>query len=402
MLDNPLPHVDRITAFIQDRLPEASLYLVGSAARGEAVIRSEAGRTIFYSDYEFALVTKWSLPAPVKAAIHAEMEAIEAEQANPNPLFHIDLAYFQLWRLHQLPKNIFSYELKVNARLLYGKDVRSRFPEVDISRIDLLQVNEIILKRLWALAVLLPNTFLTSRPSEMSELVKGYALSRNALDLLTILLPHAGILAPSYKSRNAALKDRWPKLTFAPAFGPDFPAFMAQCFEARRTLRFPDTAVDVFAELLRYFEKLLTCLSGENDDFTGESGNIFPERPYSPRQWISQAVLSLQVLRQGQTGQALDWIRQPKKARMTLGLLHLNQALLSWVHGNPADADARLAASAGVLADLQRQPVKLGNDFHESFHRLRTGWAIFWNRYLRFADPAALNKDLHALHYRYD
>ena len=402
MSEPELPHLAQIAATIQRHLPKASLYLTGSAARGEAVFRTVAGRPVFFSDYEFISVSSRPPAAGTRTAIRRDLNAIEALQANPNPLFHIDLAHFQAWRLSRLPRNIFTFELKANARLLHGRDVRSRFPAVTPRGSDLRLVNEIVLKRLWALCVLLPNTFITGSPGGTAEQARSYVLARNALDLATVLLPHAGILMPGYAARDDVLQARWAQLPFAGTFGNAFPVFMHACLESRRSLALTAPPAEIYAVLLGYIERLLAWLAGSAEITPAGLRNVFPERPYSPRQWVNQAVITRSVLKNAARSEKTAWLRKPKKAEMTIGLLDLSKAHLAWVQGKAGDARAFLEQSADRLEALQLTPFRMEGEFQEDFDHLREAWAGFWNRYLRFGDTGSHQKDLHALHFRYD
>ena len=199
-LGYPQPIIRQLKAVSELLAAEArprAILLLGSAARGELAYAELDGQLEIFSDYELLLVTERRLPARKRQRIATQLAALEREFTQRNPLFHIDVIFRERRRLRTLPRIIFTYELKANGQVLHGEDVRPLLPEVTLANLDLRNANEILVKRLWAILLHTPRRLLRGPLTRLEEMVWGYVLCRNALDLTTVLLPHCGVLLPS-------------------------------------------------------------------------------------------------------------------------------------------------------------------------------------------------------------
>jgi len=414
-------HWQAITAVLASAEPQGTaVLLLGSAARGELVYAQVDERCEVFSDYELLVVTRRRLPASRRQRIAAQLVALHREFAQRNPLFHIDVIFRERQRLRTLPRIIFTYELKANAQVLHGKDVRSLLPEVTLANLDRRNANEILVKRLWAILLHTPRRSLRGPLTRLEEMTWGYVLCRNALDLTTVLLPHCGVLLPSYRSRVEYLREHYGQLGLASRFGGGFPAFLTACLEERQSLSFSEPLPRRYARTVDYLKTacdLLLERTGAPDLSLPErlvtgSRRLFNEWPISRGEWANLARLTLQYAGRNGPVAAARWLGAPKKGIAAAGLLAAHRALLAHQAGRSDEATARLAESARLLARIALAPLPLSlsapleppppgggratvsgvgvqepEDFAARWLLLRQAWGDFWCEYMQLGDP---------------
>lgn len=373
-----------------------SVLLLGSTARGElAYCELDQGLEIF-SDYEFLVVTERHLGTRERRRIGTQLSALERQFAQRNPLFHIDVTFRERRRLRTLPRIIFTYELKANAQVMCGEDVRSLVPEVTLANLNLRNANEILIKRLWATLLNTPRRMLGGSLTGLEQMVWGYVLCRNTLDLTTVLLPHRGVLLPSYSERVKHLKERYGQLGLAPRFGEDFPAFVAACLEERRTLRFSGSLLQGYAKVISYLRTALGLLLDAASPADGpvaerlvtDSRRVFEEWPISRGEWANLMRLTFRYARSRGPLAATRWLRSPKKGLTAAGLLAAHRALIGHQARQDDEAAAQLAQSARLLASIALTSFpSLEGDFATGWLALRRAWGEFWREYVRLGDP---------------
>jgi hypothetical protein len=380
-----------------------TLYLLGSAARDElSALHHPDGSIEFFSDLEFLLVADAPLTADRHYALDQAMREAERAVANPNPLFHIDLITRERARLKRFPFIIFTYELKQNARLLHGEDLRAEIPDVTMANLDLRNTREILYKRLWAILLHLPCRFVEGAPSLAEQRVAGYVLARNALDLTTVLLPHAGVLLPTYRQRVEHLRQHYADFPFAAYFDANFPDFLQTCLERRLDLDFTTT------DLHSFYDRTLDALEcGFHallppavmlDDLPLHSRALYNEWPISRGEWYNLARMSL---RQGPV-RAARWLTLPKKGWLTLGLLAMHRALRAHFVGQPDVADTHLARALNILTRLHCTLPILTGDFPQRWLAARIAWGEFWRQYIRLGAPAYRARFQYVMEWTYD
>jgi hypothetical protein len=373
-----------------------SILLLGSAARGELAYAELDGRLEVFSDYEFLVVTERRLRARQRQRIATQLAALERQLAQRNPLFHIDVIFRERRRLRTLPRIIFTYELKANAQVMHGEDVRLLVPEVTLANLDLRNANEILIKRLWAILLHTPRRLLGGSLSCLEEMVWGYVLCRNALDLTTVLLPHRGVLLPSYGERVKHLAEHYGQLGLAPHLGEDFPAFLSACLQERRTLRFSKSLLQRYVKAINYLatalEFLLDGASPADGSLAGRlvtaSCRVFNEWPISLGEWANLMRLTIHYAKSRGALVAGRWLRSPKKGLTTAGLLAVHRALIAHQARQDYEAAAQLAESARLLARIAVAPIpSVEGDFATQWLTLRRAWGDFWWQYVRLGDP---------------
>ena len=387
-----------------------ALYLLGSAARDELSYLCHPDGTVeLFSDLEFLAVTTFRFSGKHRRTVRAAIAEEERRIANPNPLFHIDVAFRERRRLAKLPRSIFTFELKRNARLLYGEDVLPEVPTVTADNLDYANTREILYKRLWAIMLHTPRRFLLGRPSERERRVMGYVLCRNVLDIPTVLLPHEGVLLPTYRQRVEHILREWDRLRMAVAFPDGFPAFLSDCLERRRTLEFDDIVLpSLYAQVVAALESAITFLLAEGAggvprglalaELPRYSHRFFNERPISRGEAYGWSRLVVALARRHGPNTALRWARLARKGELTLGLLAMHRATLAHLGGSPAEAKAELERSAMHLYRLwPASAVPIDGDFLEQWFILRELWGDFWRAFIRLDDPSYVERFRNAM-----
>lgn len=387
-------HIETITACITDVLDAKSIILLGSSARDELSFQIiPSGKIELFSDYECMVVVEKRPSSDQRQALQAKLVQLEQEINNPNPLFHIDIIVREEKRLKALQPIIFTYEMKANGKVLYGEDILSQVPPVTLDNLDLKNTNEILYKRLWALLLHLPETFITGQQMNIAEKrVTGYVLCRNALDITTVLLPHQKILLPTYQQRVSKLKECYKTFDFASEFGSTFPDFLQTCLTLRQSLRFEDLDLNAwYSETINYLTLSLNQI-GLALDATAAS-KIYNEWPISRGEWYNLAHLIQKEIRQHGLRKTSQWLRTSNKQKLTIGLLRMHQALIAWQNGDEETAVSHLQHSQQNLDELLLIETKTTQpNFLQHWFDLRQQWAEFWRIYIRLNDPKYIER----------
>ena len=389
--------IERQIEGIAERLaavqPEA-LLLLGSAARNELSYRLRPdGSVEFFSDLEFLLVVPRRLSGEARRRLRHIIAEEERRIANPNPLFHIDVAVRERRRLATLPPTIFTFELRANGKLLYGEDLLQEVPLVTTANLDYANTREILFKRLWAVLLHLPRALLRRPLRERERRVMGYVLCRNVLDIPTVLLPHEGVLLPTYRARVAYLLREGERLRMITAFAPTFPRFLARCLERRLAPDFTaEELVPLYGEVIAALEQALTFLLPQGmslDALASRSHHLFNESPRSRGELYGWGRLALRLGRRYGTRRLWQWLRLRRKSELTLGLLAMHRAALSYLGGEHAAVEASLQVAARILHRLWPPfEEEAAGDFATRWLALRSRWGDFWRAFIRLGDPA--------------
>lgn len=392
-------HIEKITTCITETVTAKSIILLGSAARDELSVRSISPHKIeLFSDYECMVVMEKRPFSAQRQALQTQLLQLEQEINNPNPLFHIDVILREEKRLKALQPIIFTYEMKANGKLLYGEDILSQVPTVTLANLDLKNTNEILYKRLWALLLHLPETFINRHSMNIAEKrVTGYILCRNALDITTVLLPHQEILLPTYQQRVLKLEESYASLDFSSDFGSEFPEFLQTCLKLRQTLQFDD--LDLYAwyrKTINYLTLALHQIGFKPEATSSEAtspAKIYNEWPISRGEWYNLARMIQKGTRHHGLRNTSQWLRTPKKQKLTTGLLRMHQALMAWQMGDEKTAVIHLQHSQQILNTLlllENKPTPF--NFLQHWFDLRQQWAQFWRIYIRLNDPKYIER----------
>lgn len=183
-----------------------AIFLIGSAARDELSIERKSDSLIVHSDYEFIIVMDKVTTYVVKS-LRSAMSELELEFANSSPLFSIDYGLIPYKKLLVTPASLWSLELSDKGICVWGEDIRDRIPAVTAQNIDLGNLMWLASVRLWSYTKNMPLDCDGETPSRDSLLIKDILLARNLLDVVTIFLPHRGIMVAGYKERQVTIEN---------------------------------------------------------------------------------------------------------------------------------------------------------------------------------------------------
>lgn len=364
-------------------VPGASVLLLGSAARDELAEGIVAGQHEVFSDYEFMVVTPRRLSTVEQRGIRRKAEALARGFGYRNPLFHVDVLFRERRRLGQMPRTIFTFELKRNAQVISGPDVRGLIPEVNLGNLNWRDTNEILYRRLWAILLATPTAFVQGRGDELSEATMSYLLARNALDLSTVLLPRQGVLLPTYRERVEHWQEHGLGLSLT-AMGESFIPFLARCLEERRSLSFSESAQARYPQVIEYLAQAL-ALVGLDLESPETAPSPFHEWPWTRGHWLHLARVTARLLRRHGPGKTGRWLRQPRKAMRAVGHLEAHQALIAWQRGDVSTAGEALARSwtwlQRLMPEVESASLPTG-PFPERWLALRQQWRAYWSGYI--------------------
>ena len=210
-----------------------SVILVGSVARGEQSILEHEGKLESLSDIEMLVVVSEPLDRGIQRRFAARFAAEQASWDQRNPFFHLDVSVVTSQKLRRLPRNIFAHETRERALVVRGEDLRYKIPEVTLRKLDLGAINELILIRLWSLLLYMPRQVMLGGATEFEALLARYVLSRNLLEIPTILYPNVEVLLPSYRERIAALDRVFGQSWLRKYFRTDLSQTLVEAFEAK-------------------------------------------------------------------------------------------------------------------------------------------------------------------------
>jgi hypothetical protein len=397
--------IDTIVELISETLPLSTVLLLGSAARNElSYLLHSIDNLELFSDLEFMAVTH-RRPIPIqRKTINDHLTSLEQQVSNRNPLFHIDILFREQRRLPSLPRFIFTYEMKQNALLLHGDDIRDLIPEVTLDNLDFRNTHEILFKRLWAMLLYIPKSFLFGTPNAPAQRTAGYTFCRNALDLTTVFLPQEGLLLPTYRQRVNALTNNIVSLS--EYFGNDFPSFVQMCLERRLHPDFsPDELPSLYTNTVNALEHGLLSLLPETSILIlpRYSSRIFNERPMSQGEWYNLFRLVVRASSRLDLIKAMRWLFLPVKGWLALGLLMMHKAAIAWLHNNTKVADDFLNQSELTLQKIAFIPyTPNGTAFPSRWLALRRSWGDIWLQAIRLGAKSAEEHIDRALGWEYE
>jgi hypothetical protein len=382
------PQITQIVQVLKTVPGCQSIWLLGSTARGEAsFLLHPDGSLEVFSDYEFMVVTLGRTLQVSREQLNKQMRRLEQSFGNPNPLFHIDVVLRERRRLAKMAPIIFTFEMRQNAQLLYGQDNRHQLPAVTLRNLNLRDANEILYKRFWAILLYLPKRFFLGNINTAERRVVGYLLCRNALDLTTTLLPHKGILLPTYQRRVEHLNAVYSTLCLQRYFDDDFPTFLIDCLKLRQTLDFgADALLDRYVRVIHYLEQGLHYILDSAEPLPQvlppRSRSIFNEWGISRGEYHNIVRLTLKMVHRYGPLKGLRWLFAPTRGYLTVGLLAMHKTLIAWRQNDALMAEHWLRVSRDVLQRIATEDLPPSSeDVVADWLVLRRCWANFWLEY---------------------
>jgi hypothetical protein len=248
-----------------ETLPQEKIYsivMLGSTPRGELSYRQQGDSIDIFSDYEFVIVYRQPFLKRELDLLDKQLSDLTEKWGIRSPLFHIDYGVASKAKFAVTPPTFWAFEAKNCGINVFGHDATELLPDVTTKNLDYGVLNELVLVRLWNMLLALNEGFVRDGGSEYERFTVSLSYARNALDILSILLPAEGTLLAGYESRtkcfiNDKHADGWEqyKELFAAVT-----RFKLNKFEEGIDL------LDTQSLFLDGFTKLLLVLSGERAD----------------------------------------------------------------------------------------------------------------------------------------
>lgn len=336
-----------------------SVLLHGSAARGELSWWADPrGGVALGSDVEAAVVVDEGPAPPAAAAVEERLRelqrAVGGGEATP---FHVDLEYATPATLGAFPRTFRTWDTRETGVTLAGEDLRHALPALDAGTIDLRQLNEVPVHRLWEMAFRAPRGLLdgTAGAGE-TDAFRGVC-ARQALDLTTWLLPHFGVMVPTFRRRVEVWGGRFDALPLGGYFPADSGAFLAECLRGKLHREFTRPAAALHAEVLEHFRAALRLLlkldPAAGDAEIAEAALRQGRAHWNVERPVRRGYEAYLLLRDGafvRPLRAVLWWARPKRPRQLAFLLHLNAALQALLAGG--DAAPALDRADRLLSEL--------------------------------------------------
>lgn len=337
-------------------LGPVSILLHGSTARGELTWwRTGDGTVRVGSDMEMYVVADEPLSATDRGRVEAELSRLAQEVNGGGPgLFHVDVGFTTPDGLRRHPRTFRCWDTRETGRMLLGPDVRELLPALGPGDVDLRQLNEVPVHRLWEMVFRAPASMVRGGADDAAVRAWGYVCARQALDLTTWLLPHFGVLVPTFGRRVDVWAERFAELPLARYFAPESGALLRECLEAKLRFELHRDPREMHAAVLDQFRAGLRLVVGTapdaGDDALVEAVEAGGAHWHgaAPRRRAYEAVLLLRD-RPAPVRGARWWLAR-KPPLQVAALLRLNAALADVLAGR--DADRSMGGAETALARL--------------------------------------------------
>lgn len=251
-----------------------SIMTLGSLPRGELSYRIKNGDLTLFSDIDLLVITEYKLSKEKMNFLSSLLKDLGKKFQPLNPLFDIKIEFFSLQDFKRLPFKVRFYELKETGKVLFGQDLRYMMPKFDINDRDIKDTNSIVLRRLLHMLLYFPKELLEDRKKDFIQDFFKYVVTRNALDIATVLLFQKGICLTTYKEKVEYIVLRSDD--FIDDFGSDFPAFLTRCLKIKLDMDFNQSLISLFEDTLKYFRSLLVYILKNNGVDLGKKEGLLP------------------------------------------------------------------------------------------------------------------------------
>jgi hypothetical protein len=340
----------RVVDILTPLAPEGVL-LHGSAARGELTWwRDDGGRVRLGSDLEMYVACEPAAAPPERARVNAALDDLAREvNRGGAPLFHVDVGFTTRDGMAGHERTFRCWDTRATGRTLLGADLRDALPELGPGDIDLRQLNEVPVHRLWEMVFRVPAPLV--RGESADDAAFACVCARQALDLTTWLLPHAGVLVATFAARNRAWRRDFAGLPVAGYFAASSADLLDECLEAKLRFRPRRSGADLHRDVLEVFRAGLRMVLGvgpdASDDEIAAAARATGARHWhreTPRRRVYEAYLLLRGRPAPVRG--LRWLVAHKRVEQVVALLHLNAALAALLAGGDASGPLMRAERA--------------------------------------------------------
>jgi hypothetical protein len=334
---------------------------VGSASRAELSYRWYNNTLEFFSDLEFIIITNASEPQV------CEVQKIIRQLEVPfqlNPLFHIDYSILDdaTFRRNAVFGHIRTLEMIENGKIVYGKNPLMNLPSLSIEHLEPGRLRELILNRLFNMLLYTPDDIVKKKYDGHTELLYKYVLSRNLLEIPTILLPFLGVCRTSYSTRLQWLKENGEVL-IANGIDLDFVDSQEKALRGKMDLCFSDNMPSMLGEVLTYYRKLICWLVKDQFDNPEDSElfRLIKENGLKMLEgrrglWrfykIYELGLSVISLKHSTIIELFEWLNISKRDYAVLFMILMHQALLEHLKEDQGLAKLCLNTALHVLQKI--------------------------------------------------
>lgn len=179
-----------------------SILLLGSLSRGEATwICEEDGRFTLLSDIEFFTFypKEFSDFEFFDSVIKHEASLIESKMGSS--LFHVDNTWIAKEKIRKLERKLLVFDAQEMGITVIGEDIKKYLPSINIRNVNLEDISDIIIHRVFSVLYYGKNMAHTNDCFEYK-----YLLAKNSLDLMTVLLVENGKLISGFGNRMQAVE----------------------------------------------------------------------------------------------------------------------------------------------------------------------------------------------------
>ncbi len=243
---------------IVSKMKPYAIVLIGSTSRGEFTYVTKDNDISLYSDLEFYVFTRGKTKEDIMMDIRNSLDEYSEKISKNNPLFNIDVGFVLIDNIHRLPRDLRIFEMTTNGLVVYGnKDILNKIPRVNLQNIDMGHINSLIYLRLWDVIKRFPLTLKTEEQSTISN----YIISRNIIELPSIILPHEGHMISTYKNRIKKMSDVDNSADFQRFFGKDFSQDMQKYYVLKMNPGLKRYRPEIFQDFLKSYQKTIDYLN---------------------------------------------------------------------------------------------------------------------------------------------
>lgn len=170
--------------------------LLGSMSRSEGTWMNIDSHDLIISDLEFFTIHPKSFLDFRKYEDIIQTLGKEMFSGVVSDLFHIDNTFIEISKLRRVEKKLLIFDALQTGLFVVGKDIRSFFPKITIYNINLFDIRDILLHRVFSILY-----FGEKMKENENKMEYRYLLAKNSLDLMTIQLVENGILASGFGNR---------------------------------------------------------------------------------------------------------------------------------------------------------------------------------------------------------
>lgn len=229
-----------------------SVILTGSAATGDLKYEFVGGELRLYSDYDILIIIDKNT---AYRQLRTDLISLSSHFNKDSLSSRVDFSLIYLNQLRQLPRNIYTYDLKKKGITIAGEDARGHLPYVDKNNIDIKSESERIIYILWLLLLYYP-LLISNERTEYKNTTKFYRhfISRRILTLVPLLLLLEGHLITDISEGVALIKSKYLNSKMSYFMGEEFTSLLDIC------LKNDGCSEYIFGTEVLY-KKLIGCIS---------------------------------------------------------------------------------------------------------------------------------------------